>query len=245
MTTVGTATLDDITRLRGLVEKELEGCQNLQAAAQRFSELLFEELVDSAVLLRVFATASFTQLPEMERGFAVRLSQERGFEAELRPSTTVVTLLGTRGRRASWNERRLSKRHLAIPLVRTSFIKTIPMVSRLMSEMGTGVAWVEKQHNNIVVKTMGKMASVLHVDDAREATTADGFKVVPDQDFVSANGVHTVVGLAGAYLNGTVVAVIVFTDERAPAERVNKFMPLINAYKVATMKNVMAGRIFA
>ncbi|HXV61981.1 MAG TPA: hypothetical protein VEK15_14885, partial [Vicinamibacteria bacterium] len=159
MTTVGTATLEDITRLRGLVEKELEGCQSLQAAAQRFSELLFEELEDSAVLLRVFGTASFAQLPGKEKEFVVRLAQERGFEDELRPSTNVVTLLGTRGRRPSWNDRRLSQRHLAIPLVRTSFVKTIPMVSRLMSEMGTGVEWVEKQHTNIVVKTMGKMAT--------------------------------------------------------------------------------------
>jgi hypothetical protein len=96
----------------------------------------------------------------------------------------------------------------------------------------------------MVVRSMGQMARVLYVEDAREVDTGDGFKVVPDQDFVVENGVRTVLGLGGAYLDRTIVTVILFTNELIPHGRVEKLMPLVHGFKVATMKNVMQGRIF-
>jgi hypothetical protein len=196
------------------------------------------------VLFRVFATVDFEQLPEKEKAFALDLARARGFLPELQAKTAVVTLLGSRGKRAPWNHRLRSERHLAIPLTSASFIKTIPMVSRLMGDMGTGLEWVQRQETNMVVTSMGRMARVLYVEDALASRTGDGFDVIPDRSFVEENGVRTVLALGGAYLNGTIVSVVLFTSERVPQDRVEKLMPVVHGFKIATMKAVMQGRIF-
>lgn len=237
--------VEDVTDLRRRVEVLLKDCTSLQEAAQKFLEALYDDLAESAVLFRLFATCSYGGLPEREKEFALALARGRGCADEIEGGTNVVVLLGTRGKKPTWNDRYRSESHLAVPLASASFIKTIPMVSRLMSDMGTGVEWIEKQKTNIVVTSMGRMARVLYVEDAATALTSDGFKVVPDQAFVAENRVKTVIGLGGAYLNRTIVVILLFTSERVPSERVEKLMPLVHGFKVATMKLVMGGRVFA
>jgi hypothetical protein len=68
--------------------------------------------------------------------------------------------------------------------------------------------------------------------------------IVPAQDFVRSYGVKTVFGLGGSYLNGTCVILILFTRELMEREEVEKFMPLVNTIKSATMSLVMRDRIF-
>lgn len=245
MARFATYSFDDVRVLQRRIEAELKQGGSLQESSQKFVELLFEELSESAVLFRVFGTVAFGALPEKDREFARTLARERNCEGALREETPVVALLGTRGKRDLWNDRYASRRRLAIPLTQASFIKTIPMIARLMSDMGTGPDWVEKQKLNMVVRSMGRMARLLYVEDASEIDTGDGFKVVSDQDFVVDNGVKTVLGLGGAYLDRTIVTIILFTSELVPHGRVVKLMPLVHAFKIATMKNVMRGRIFA
>jgi hypothetical protein len=96
----------------------------------------------------------------------------------------------------------------------------------------------------MIVTSMGQMARVLYVEDALEARTGDGFDVIPDRSFVEENGVRTVLALGGAYLNRTVVAVVLFTSERVPQDRVEKLLPVVHGFKVATMKAVMQGKLF-
>jgi hypothetical protein len=244
MARIADGSVESVSALRVATEKTLRDSSSLQHASQRFAELLFDALSDSAVLFRVFATVAQGALPERDQDFVLDLARERRCREQIHEKTPVIALLGTRGRRPSWNDRYRSRRHLAIPLVQASFIKTIPMVSRLMSDMGTGLEWVEKLELSLVVKSTGQMARLLYVGDARTACTEDGFKVVPDREFVAANGVRTVVGLGGAYLNRTIVTVILFTDELAPQAAVEKLMPLIHAFKVATMRVVMQNKIF-
>jgi hypothetical protein len=241
---IATYSSEDVLKLQRRVEAEIKDRRSLQEAAQKFVELVFDELSESAVLFRVFGTVAFGALPERDREFARSLARERDCESALQEKTTVVSLLGTRGKRNPWNDRYSSRGHLAIPLTQASFIKTVPMVARLMSDMNTGLEWVEKQKLNMVVRSMGQMARVLYIEDAREVLTGDGFKVVPDQDFVVENEVRTVLGLGGAYLDRTIVAIVLFTSEHVPQGRVEKLMPLVHGFKVATMKNVMQGRIF-
>lgn len=143
MSRIGSYSLDDVSELRHRVETALEEHSNLEAASQKFASIVYDELTASAVLFRVFATVPFSSLPERERTFALDTARARGCSDEVHEKTTVVTLLGTRGRRSEWNDRCLSEKHLAILLTSASFIKTIPMVSRLMSDMGSGLEWVE------------------------------------------------------------------------------------------------------
>jgi hypothetical protein len=244
MSQIASYSLKDVAALRSRVEAELKESASFQQASQKFIDILYEELSSSAVLFRVFATVDFERLPEKERDFVLDLARAREFLSEVQAKTPVVTLLGSRGKRPQWNHRLRSERHLAIPLTSASFIKTIPMVSRLMGDMGTGLEWVQKQERHMIVTSMGRMARVLYVADALETRTGDGFDVIPDRSFVTENLVRTVLGLGGAYLNGTIVAVVLFTSERVPQNRVEKLMPVMHGFKIATMKAVMQGRIF-
>jgi hypothetical protein len=244
MSRIASYSVEDVSALRERVEGALKECGSFQQASQKFIDILYEELIASAVLFRVFATVELDKLPAKEKDFALDLARVREVLSELQPKTPVVTLLGSRGKRPQWNHRLRSERHLAIPLTSASFIKTIPMVSRLMGDMGTGLEWVQKQERNMILTSMGRMARVLYVEDALETRTGDGFDVIPDRSFVTENGVRTVLGLGGAYLNGTIVAVVLFTSERVPQDRVEKLMPVMHGFKIATMKAVMKGRIF-
>jgi hypothetical protein len=244
MSRIASYSVEDVTALRSRVEDELKESGSFQQASQKFIDILYEELIASAVLFRIFATVELEKLQGKERDFALELARTRGFDSELKPKTPVVALLGSRGKRPQWNHRLRSERHLAIPLTSASFIKTIPMVSRLMGDMGTGLAWVQKQERQMIVTSMGQMARVLYVRDALETRTGDGFDVIPDRSFVTENRVRTVLGLGGAYLNGTIVAVVLFTSELVPQDRVEKLMPVMHGFKIATMKAVMQGKIF-
>ncbi len=233
-----------LTEFRGRVEEALRSSRTLQEAARSFAELLYEELEASTVLARVFATARFGALPGSEQQFVKRVATERGCRDELDDQTTVVSLLGTRGRQPSWNDRYQSKSRLGIPLLSASFIKTIPMLARLLNAADTGVRWIERQQTRIVIKSFGQMAQLLYVDDARAAATGDGFKIVADQEFVERFEVRTVLGLGGVYLNGSYVAAMLFTNELIPQEKAEKFLTLIHAFKSTTTNLVMNGKIF-
>ena len=243
MPRMSTYSLEEVANLRARLNQDLR-CDSVAEAAQKFVEILFVELEESAVLFRLFVTVPFAVLGERERSFATKLAQARGFVDELNDDTSVVCLLGTKGKETGWNERYESERRLAIPLTKASFIQTIPMLSRLMSDMGVGLEWVEKQESEILTKSFGRMARVLYVEDAATARTSGGFDVVTERDFVAANGIKTVLGLGGAYLNSSIVMAILFTNETTPQRAVEKFMPLISTFKVATMKLVAEQRIF-
>lgn len=233
-----------IKALRDRVKKTLKSCTSMQVAAQEFVKELHEEFEESAVLVRLFGTVAFEKLPETDKNFVTQLADSRGCAGELNDRTIVISLLGTRGKRPNWNDRKMSGARLGVPLLSASFVKTIPMVSRLMSDIGTGIHWVEKQETQILVKSMGQMARLLYVEDAKTAVSGEGFKIVPAQDFVTSNNITSVFGLGGAYLNRTFVSVICFSSERITQQQAQLFMPLVNTFKTATMNLVMSGKIF-
>ncbi|MGH9334408.1 MAG: hypothetical protein ACRD21_11725, partial [Vicinamibacteria bacterium] len=139
MPRIASYSLEELASLRFRVEEGLKDCGNFQEASQKFLDVLYEELSASAVLFRVFATVDFEKLPAKEKAFVLDIASARGFVDKVAGKTRVVTLLASRGKRGPWNDRHRSERHLAIPLTNASFIKTIPMVSRLMGDMDTGL----------------------------------------------------------------------------------------------------------
>jgi hypothetical protein len=156
----------------------------------------------------------------------------------------VISLLGTRGKNREWNDRNRSRDRLAIPLLSASFIKTVPMLTRFLSATGARIEWIEKQTSRILAKTFGQMAMVLYVDDAKKAETEDGFKILAAQDFVTTFNVKTVFGLGGGYLDGTFVAILLFTNEHIEQQQVERFLPLVNTFKAVTARHAMSRLFF-
>jgi hypothetical protein len=237
-------TLGDVSSLQGRVHAALAGSASLREAAQRCAASVYEDHEESLALVRLYATVPFRQLPDGDQAFVAALARSGGAAtAALKGETLVLSLLGTRGDKPEWGDRRKSKGHLGIPLIASSFVEGIPMVSRLMHDMGIGLEWLDTLDTNIVVKSLGRVAGVFYVRDAATGVDDRDRMIVPAQDFVRANGVRTVFGLGGSYLNGTFITLILFTRELMERAEVEKFMP-VSTIKSATMSLVMRDRIF-
>jgi hypothetical protein len=234
----------EIRDFRERLQAALQECGHLQAAAQTCARLLYEEFQESVVLARVFVTLPFNDLPGRDQAFVRALAEAKEITPLLGEKTQVLSLLGTHGARASWGDRYQSQGHLGIPLVTAAFVESIPMLARLMSDMGIGSDWFDKFEPEILVKNLGRAAGVFYVRDAKTRLDAHDRKIVSAQDFVSAHDIRTVFGLGGSYLNGSFIIMILFTRETIEQPQAEAFMLLVNTFKTATLSLVMDGRVF-
>jgi hypothetical protein len=224
---------------------ELSPLESVEAAAQRFCDMLFVTFEESVVLVRVFATMRFENLPHSIRVFVETLVGARA-SAVLGPRTPVLTLLGTRGIVPRWNSRHLSEGHVAIPLASAEFVDAIPMIASLVKQLGLSLEGAEDVETAIVTQSLGKAAGVFYVEDAEEAVDSRGRRIIASREFVREHGVRTVFGFGGAYaLTGTFVVTVVFTRETIARAQAERFMRLANQFKAATMRPVGRRRILA
>jgi hypothetical protein len=234
----------EIRDFRSRLQEALKDASQLQAAAQNCARMLYEEFQESIVLARLFVTLPFKDLPARDQAFIRALAGAKEIDSLLNEKTQVLSLLGTYGAKPAWSDRYQSQAHLGIPLVSASFVESIPMVSRLMTDMGIGTDWFDKLEADILVKNLGTAAGVFYVRDAKTWLDARSRKIVSAQDFVAAHDIKTVFGLGGSYLNGSFVTMIMFTSETIEQSQAEGFMLLVNTFKTATLSLVMDGAIF-
>lgn len=226
------------------MQSELKQCAYLQDAGQDCARLLYEEFQDCLVLARVFVTIPFLHLPVRDKQFVTEFAGAKGILPLLYPKTRVLSLLGTYSDRPEWNDRYHSQGHLGIPLVTASFTESIPMIARLMSDMGVGEKWYQDEDASIQTTRLEQIAGVFYVKDAPTWLDHRNRKIVSEQDFVAAHGIKTVFGLGGSYLDGSFVTIILFARETITQAQVEGFMPLVISFKIATMNLVTQARYF-
>jgi hypothetical protein len=245
MTRLSLAGSDAFTLWENKVRESLRSATTLEAAAQRCSHVLYDEFRESVVLARFYATIPFGRLPEESRRFAASLALSRGAKERLDDKTMVLTLLGTRGDKREWNDRRASRGHLAIPLLSAAFIDEIPMVSRLLKDLGVPIGVTDAGPGDVHTDTFGRLGGFFYVEDAATAVDHKGRKIISAQDFVSAHGVKTVFGTAGTYvLSKWLVTIIVFCRERVEWDRARDFMPFANTVTSATSDLARRAKLF-
>jgi hypothetical protein len=227
------------------VRTRAEGRRSLAAAAQSLAEALHDPFADSLALVRVFATVPFRELPEKNQHFVRRLMRDKRVENLLTAELPVLSLLGTRGALPDWNDRELSRGHLGIPLASAEFVDAIPMISRLLSELGVKIVGLEGGGARIVTSRVGSLSGMFYVGDARTEVDDKQRLVISAQDFVQAHAIRTVFGFGGAYmLERSYLAIIFFSREALPADRARELAPVSSAFKTATMRLVAEGRFF-
>jgi len=228
------------------IQENIRGFDFLEQTAQKFVDEIFERLEETLVLVRLFATVPFGKLPDANQSFVQKLAQSNNVADLVDDMTPVLSLLGTRGENKGWNNRHDSMGHVGIPLVSSAFIDEIPMMSRLLKELGLGLEWIDSKDSNIVGETMGKMSGLFYVKDAATEVDQRGRKIIAAQDFVERCHVKTVFGLGGGYLIGKMfITTIIFTRETIEKEPIKSFLPLLNAFKMSTTALVSQGKIFA
>ena len=225
------------------VARAARSAPSLEEAAARIVTELYESLEDAEVtgsalaLARFYRTISFADLaPELQQ-IATAIPGEHPVHP--RSGMKCLTLMGSAGLEPAWNSRHTSARHRVIPLPSSAAVERLPMVSKLISEMGMSVAnLVEVATDPLLEPEVGR-ARIFHVEDAQ------GSPFIPDQeDFVREYGIRSVVGFGSSLQSGDLWAVILFTRVRVNLEVARLFRMLATDIKIAILP-VLSSRFFA
>ena len=250
--TIHELTIQRVQELKKTIEPALRACHPLEEAAQTFTNLLFEEFEPSIVLLRFFATIPFGELPKVYQKHVNSLAKSENVETFLNDETPVLTLLGTRG----GEEIRNIRQYFGIPLTSTDFVRTIPMVSQFLKDLGFDLDWDKTKRSTIResdIETYSPsfLSGVFYVSDAQHAVNANGEKILNVVDrfqtynLESTRDIETIFGIGGAYINGPFIAVILFSRETLEKSDVERLMPLASYFKTATLPLILKNAIFA
>ncbi|MBI3456046.1 MAG: hypothetical protein HY002_09710 [Candidatus Rokubacteria bacterium] len=235
-----------ITEVWTTVEPRIGQAKALEDAAQALATALHTQFAESVALARVYLTVPFDALPAKNRTFVQSLTApSAGAAPALKGMTPVLSLVGTHGQEAGWNDRRNSKGHAGIPLISAAFVDAIPMIARLLRELGVPLDWIDTHDAQRIVTTVGRAAGLFFVEDAASATDQQGRKIIAAQDFVGSYKIKSVFGTGGAYLGGQILVIVVFCRDQVPRAAAEQFLPLADLFKGKTTGLVGTGKVFA
>jgi hypothetical protein len=236
------ATGATIAELWSTVEPRVALATSLEDAAQALATALYTQFAESAILARVYVTVPFSALPAPTRAFVQALP---GAAVALTGTTPVLSLIGTQGQKVDWNDRRKSRQHGAIPLISADFVDGIPMIARLLRELGVPLDWIDSHDAQRLVTSIGSTAGLFYVEDAVRAVDDRGRKVIPAVDFIFAYNVKSVFGTGGAYCGGEMLVVVIFCRDRVARITAEIFLPLVDLLKGKTASLVAPEKVFA
>jgi hypothetical protein len=246
MSRMGELDMEQLSRWLDTLEPELARAQSLQEAAQHFTRQTHERFHESLALVRLFATVPHGRLPARDRYFVEQLAAAQGQRALLRPGTPVLSLLGTSGKLPEWNERYASRGHLGIPLVSAAFVDSIPMVSRLLKDLGLPLHWLADGGGSLRgEQSLGRLLGTFYVREALGAVDEQGRHIISSTQFVQEHGVCTVFGMGGGYVaHEAVLVAIFFSRERLERHQVEPLSALVSMLKSATTELVSTQRLY-
>lgn len=234
-----------ISELWERIKPSIQESKALEEAAQKLISGIHSQFSESVVLARAYLTVPFENLPPSIRAFVEYLTESAGVKSEMKGTTPVLSLVGTRGIEDDWNDRENSKGHAGIPLISSAFVSGIPMIARLLKELGVPMGWVDSHDSEIIKKTLGGSVGLFYVENAAEATDHEGRKIIAAQDFVSGYNVRSVFGTGDAYDNGQIVVVVIFCHDSFPREVPEHFTTLASSFKSSTSLLVEEAKIFS
>jgi hypothetical protein len=184
----------------------------------------------AAALLRLFMTVPYADLDEDKKRFVT----ETFPDLAPAPDTKCLTLMGTVGDEPRWCRVGDSDGHQAIPLMSEEWVAKIPMIARLVSELGLEVSQVlepRAQHPTASPATDDDEGfNVFYVPEAL------GSSHIPAQaQFVEKHGVSSVVGFGSMLPTGHLCAVLVFSKAHISSETVKLFRPLALGVRMAVL----------
>ena len=231
--------LETANRCSDGLRTAVTGSATLEMSARAVAKHLHEELADTggtpaSVLVRCYKTHPFMDLPDELQRVARRALGAVAFSPP-DPAMKCLVLLATAGEEASWNDRRNSRGHQAIPLPSPHVVERAPMIAQLIQDLGFDVAQVVRGHNSAVHAGGADTFGIFHVEEAV------GSPYIPaQQEFVIPYRVKSVLGFGGSLTTGEIFATIIFSRASIPvgsgerfraiaASLVNSLAPLTTA----------------
>jgi hypothetical protein len=244
MSIINNFTQDQFIQLHDRISEQNQKSDTLEQAAQKYMDLLYSSFTESIVLCRLFLTIKFSDLPSANREFVTNLAKANDVFELVDNNSLILSLLGTRGEESQWDNRKNSQGHIGIPLISSKFIDQIPMMSRLLKELGVGIDWIDNKKTDVAIKNIGSMGGVFYVNDAKKAVDSQDRLIITAQDFVDTFSVKSVFGIGGGYLGHPIFfTTIIFLRDHISRELANRFMLQSNKFKTSTIKLVEDNKI--
>ncbi len=228
---------EQLRRLRTSLGQAL----TLEQAAQILSRQLFMAFSADTALVRVYAALPYEELEPVARRFVDAAVGEVDKRA---PKMPVLALMGTHGSQPAWCDRTHSHGHLAIPLISEAFVQDIPMVARLLKELGVELMGLDAAPEINARRLLGGFNGVFYVEDAAAARDAKGRLIIPAQDFVAQHKIKTVFGMGGVFPDNTLVTIIVFCTETLRRDQVERLKSLVSVFKGEASRLVLGRKFF-
>lgn len=226
------------------VETRIVAAGTLEEGAQALTEALYHNFEESVVLARVFATVSYGDLPDENEAFARRIAAETGAQGELRDNIPVLSLIGSYGVEETWRDRHDSVGHVGIPIISSPFIEKIPMMSRLLKELGVPVGWVDSHDTEMIVSAIGSTTGLFFVENAETGVDTEGRHIIIERGFVSEYAVKSVFGVGGGYPTGEIMFIVAFCRSQFPRAVAERFLTLAARFIGKTAGLVERGKVF-
>jgi hypothetical protein len=233
--------LGDMTRCGVDLRRIGAGASSMEEVAERTVRYLYERLRDptgdasACALVRLFITLPFHSLDAEQQAFAATVLGR----APDPPEMKCLTLLATAGTEPSWNSRRSSAGHQALPLPSADGIARSPMIAQLIRQLGVELAVLLSPDARLMIDDDQHSFNVFYVAEAQ------GSPYIPAQrEFVVPHGIRSVLGFGGLLPSGELFATILFSRTPIPREVADLFKTLALNVKVALLP--FAGRtVFA
>lgn len=222
-------TLSEITRLGSSLRTAGANAPHMEASAQAIVKGLFEGLEDghgtrAASLVRLYKTHPYSTLEDGQKEFARAI-----LGSTPTPELRCLTLLATVGEQPTWNRRESSAGHQAIPLPSESTLERLPMVLRLVQQLGIDVEQVVRPDARLMLDLEQRSFNVFHVE------RANGSEFIPAQDFVREHRIESVLGFGGLLPSGDMFAVVMFTKVPVTRHIADLFKPVALNVKLALL----------
>jgi hypothetical protein len=214
-------------------------CSAMEDVAERIVGYLHESLTDgegkpACALVRFYKTHPYGALPDELRTFADGVLGDGSAWDEMK----CLTLLATTGDEPAWRSRASSSGHKAIPLPTEDFVGRIPMIHRLVGQLGLDVKNMLAPDPSFLLDVEQKTFNVFHVAEATNSP------FIPAQDFVATHGIRSVLGFGGMLMSGDLFTIILFSKVAIPRETAELFATLALGVKMA-LHPFLDGRVFA
>lgn len=210
------------------------GALSLEDAADQTVHFLYSSLWDpnrdrpATALVRFYRTINFADLdPSLQGYVASAMRPDKPW-----PSMKCFTLMGTAGELPEWNSRQASASHRAMPLSSRVAIERLPMVSRLIRDLGVPVESLVDPRASEIASDPGVPLNVFYIQ------RAEGNRSVPDQHFVREHGIQSVVAFGGSISTSDLWTIIFFTRVELRPEVAGLFRLLAVDVNIAVLSRL-------
>jgi hypothetical protein len=222
--------LKELTECGIAIRNMANNVNSMEEVANKIVTYLFTNLSNESskacALVRLFKTHPFAELePELKKFVLNKLGTQKA-----QPTMKCLTLLGTAGENEEWNSRKYSEGHKAIPLPSAEILKSFPMISNLVKQVGLPIEKVLVPDKKIILDIEQKSYNVFIIEDANNS------RYIPaQQDFVIPYNIKTVIGFGGILPSGDMFAVILFFKIQISREIAEMFKTLSLNAKMALL----------